>query len=466
MMVSLRWGVLGLAGLIMLSGCSAGERIGNLNPFSGEETDQEVNLPEGAQRVPVLALQESLLGNVNAGSVELPRAYVNRAWPQADGYPTHAMQHTQASGNLSVLWREDIGSGSSKDQRANIRPLIAEGDIFTLDAAGRVSSRALETGRENWVRRVSTENEAGRGGWIPFMGGGDQVLTFGGGMAYDNGRIYVHIGDNTLHALDASNGETVWQAEAFTPFHSAPTIVDGRVYLSTDDNELMAFNAEDGSVEWTYRAIAETARLLTAPSPAVLGDVVIAPFSSGEVVALRAQNGSVLWSDSLTRAGGLTPLSSINDIAASPVVMGDHVYAVSHSGIMAAFDIRTGERVWNLPASALHAPYVAGDYLFVATTDGMIAAIERHEGQARWVTQLPNFRDMSKRKERVSWAGPILAGNRLLVASSRGEMVILDPATGERIGERDLNQPVYIAPVVAEETVIVLTDEGRLIALR
>ena len=461
-----RFALIGLISLVCLSACNAGERLNSINPFRGEETDEELNHAEGTERIPVLALQESLTANLQAAPVELPRAYVNRAWPQADGYPTHAMQHTQASGSLSELWRVSIGDGSSRDQRLNMRPLIAEGDVFTLDAAGRLTSRSLETGDQNWVRRLSVENEASRGSWIPFRGGGDEVLTFGGGLAYDNGRLYVHIGDNRFHALDAANGSTLWETETFTPFHAAPTVTDGRIFVSTDDNELVALDGEDGTLLWSYRAIAETARLMTAPSPAVLGDVVIAPFSSGEVVALRVQNGAVIWSDSLTRAGGLTPLSTINDIAASPVILGDRVYAVSHSGIMAAFDMRTGERVWTLPASALHAPSIAGDYLFVATTDGQVAAIERHNGEVRWISQLRNFRDMERRRNRISWAGPILAGGRLILGSSEGEMVILDPTNGERIAERDLGQPVFIAPVLAEETVVFLTDEGRLVALR
>jgi outer membrane protein assembly factor BamB len=458
--------LLSLISLIFLSACNAGERLGALNPFAEEETDEELGHAEGTERIPVLALQESLDANLEAAPVSLPQAYVNRAWPQADGYPTHAMQHTQASGQLSQIWREDIGEGSSKDRRLNNRPLIAEGAVFTLDAEGRVSSRSLETGDQNWVRRLSVENEASRGSWIPFRGGGDEVLTFGGGLSYDSGRIYVHIGDNRLFSLDASDGSDIWSTESFTPFHASPTISDGRVFVSTDDNELMAFGVEDGTLLWSYRAIAETARLMTAPSPAVLGDVVIAPFSSGEVVALLAQNGSVLWSDSLTRAGGLTPLSSINDIAASPIILGEDVYAVSHSGIMASFDLRTGERKWTLPASALHTPAIAGDYIFLITTYSQVSAIDRNTGQVRWITQLRNFKNMNKREDRISWAGPILAGNRLLLASSNGEMLILDPSTGEQTGDINLRQSVYIAPVLAEETVVVLTDEGRLIALR
>lgn len=452
------------AGLV-LTGCGAGERLSGLNPFDREEDDPDA--PAQSERVSVLELEERLASNLEQSPVQLPRAYVNRAWPQPDGYATHAMQHTDASGGLNRAWRERAGEGSNRDRRLNARPVVAEGVVFAVDATGRVSARSLESGSEQWRTRLSEDRrEAEEDSWIPFMGGGDTVLTFGGGVAYDTGRVFAHAGGMTLFALDAQTGDEVWRAEALTPFHSAPTVADGRVFVTTDDNELLVFSADDGELLWTHRSIAETARLLTAPSPAVAGEVVIAPFTSGEIVALRVQNGSVLWSDSLTRTGGLTPLSSINDIAASPVVLGDRVYAMSHSGILAAFDLRSGERVWTLPAGGLHAPYLAGDYLFLVTTDGEVAAIDRTEGAVRWITSLPTFKNERKRRDRISWAGPILAGGRLVLASSEGEMVILDPATGDRLEDRSIGEAVYIAPVIAEETVLIFTDEGRLIAYR
>lgn len=456
-----------LASSLVLGACGAGERLNQLNPFRGEETD-DPNAPDRADRISVLELEERLQEDASAAPVALPRAYVNAAWPQPDGYPTHAMQHTQASGPLNRIWRVDVGQGSGRSARMNARPVIAEGAVFVLDAAGRVSSRDLQSGSENWRVRLTDESlrEAERETLIPFMGGGEAVLTFGGGVAFDAGRIFVHSGGLFLVALDAATGEEIWRQRTLTPFHAAPTVADGRVFVTTDDNELLALDATNGDVLWTHRSIAETARLLTAPSPAVLGEIVIAPYTSGEIVALRAQNGTVLWSDSLTRSGGLTPLSTINDIAASPVILSDRVYAMSHSGTMAAFDLRTGERVWDLPAGGLHAPSVAGEFLFIVTVDAEVAAIDRNTGQVRWITQLESFRSERRRRDRISWAGPILAGDRLVLASSRGELVMLDPQTGDRIGDRSLGGPVYIAPVIADETVVVLTDEARLIALR
>ena len=87
---------------------------------------------------------------------------------------------------------------------------------------------------------------------------------------------------------------------------------------------------------------------------------------------------------------------------------------------MAAFDLRTGERMWEQPAGGLNAPAIAGDYLFLVSVNAELVAIDRTTGEVRWLTQLQQFRNERKRKNRVSWAGPILAGDRLVLASSEG----------------------------------------------
>lgn len=438
---------------VSLSACGAGERLGQLNPFQGEETD-DPTAPEASQRISILELQDRIsASDATNQPVILPTAYTNDRWPMADGYPTHALQHTQASGNLSRLWRVDVGNGSSRGERMNARPVLLDNVIYTLDAEGRLSARNAETGAELWVHRFEGPNDNDR-------------YSFGGAVAVDSGRVFAHAGYNYFVALDASSGEELWRAHTITPFHTAPTVFNGVVYVGTDDNELVALDANTGGVMWNHRGIEETARLLTTPSPAVAGDVLVVPYTSGELYALRAQNGTPLWSDSLTRAGGLTPMSSINDIAGSPVIMGDQVYAMSHSGILAAFDLTSGEQIWTQPAGGLNAPWVAGDYLFLVTTEAQVVAFERMTGAIRWISQLEVYEKPNKRKDRIAWAGPVLAGNRLILAGSNGDLVFVNPTDGTVMETRDLGEAVYIAPIVANETVYVLTDEAHLIALR
>jgi outer membrane protein assembly factor BamB len=291
-------------------------------------------------------------------------------------------------------------------------------------------------------------------------------MAFGGGLAFDNGRIYAHAGFNFLVALDANNGSELWRAEIIVPFHGAPTVADGRIFVASDDNEMIAIEADSGQVLWTYQGIVESARLITAPSPAVLGDVVVAPFASGELVALRVQNGNPIWSDSLTSAGSLTAMSDINDVAGSPVIADGAVYAMSHSGSLVAISLRTGERIWSQPAGGLHAPWVAGDFIYVVTSEAQVVCLNRLTGQIHWIEQLDLFENPDNRENRIAWSGPLLASGRVFLTSSRGDAVLLNAYDGSVIREYELRDDVFVAPVIANETIYVVTDEARVIALR
>lgn len=444
-----------LAAMVGLAGCSSvSDRASQLNPFRAPETD-DPNAPALDDRVSILSFEQSLQADPDLASqpVDLPTAYVNSIWAQPDGYPTHAMQHTQASGNLDILFRRRFGEGSDRSSRINTRPIYADGRIYVMDADGRVYALDPETGSEIWEQRVRAGSRNDR-------------IGFGGGLAYDNGRLFVHTGRRFLAALDATNGAEVWRTPSLTPFHSAPTAVNGTVFVSTDDNELYAIDQTSGDIIWNHTGISEPARLITAPSAAVFGETIVAPYASGELTALRIQNGNPIWNDALTRSGGLTPISAINDVAGSPVIVDDQVYAMSHSGILAAYDLRTGERIWTQPAGGLHAPWVAGNFLFLVTTDGEVVCVQRDDGTIRWIRQLDTYQRAESRRERIAWAGPVLAGGRLFLASSGGDGVILDATDGSVIRQVNLRDPVFVAPIIVNETIYVVTDDARLIALR
>jgi len=449
--------LLGVALIAPLAACSSVPNPLDMIPGRGNDNDAERlngDAPTDG-RVSILNFEQGLnLDNDGEPRVvDLPPAYVNTVWPQPGGYPTNAVQHTQASGPLAIAWREGFGNGSDNDRRLNARPVVAGDNVFAIDARGEVVAMNATTGSVVWRHRIEASERHDR-------------MSFGGGIAFDGGRLYVHTGLNFFVALDAASGSEIWRSATLVPFHGSPTVADGRVFVSSDDNELLALDTDSGQVLWTYQGIVESARLLTAPSPAVLGDIVVAPFASGELIALRVQNGNPIWQDSLTRAGGLTAMSEINDVAGSPVVVDNTVYAMSHSGLLAAISLRTGERLWSQPAGGLHAPWVAGDFLFVTTSEAEIVCINRHDGEVYWITQLSLFENARERKNRLAWTGPVMAGGRLVVASSRGEMVVLNAIDGSIVSQRDLPGDVFVPPVIANETVYVVTDDARMIALR
>ena len=152
--------------------------------------------------------------------------------------------------------------------------------------------------------------------------------------------------------------------------------------------------------------------------------------------------------------------------SSGPVVADGYVIATAQSGVISAFDLRTGQRIWTQPAGSLGFPLIAGDFVYSATTDGQVICLSKLDGTIVWIQQLDSFKNEKKRKTRIAWSGPILAGDRLMVMSSTGKAVLLNPYNGSIINDFKVGGNVFVAPVIANETIYVLTDEAKLIALR
>ena len=174
----------------------------------------------------------------------------------------------------------------------------------------------------------------------------------------------------------------------------------------------------------------------------------------------------MLWQDALSSSGRLTPLSSLNDIASGPVIADGYVIATAQSGVMSGFDLRTGQRIWTQPAGSIGFPWVAGDFVYSVTTEGQVVCMSKISGAVQWIRQLPAFKNEKKRKKRIAWTGPIMAGDRLLTLSSRGQAVEVNPYTGDIIREFKIGDSVFVPPVIANETVYILSDDAKLIALK
>lgn len=445
-MKSFRLGILSLFTASLLTGCSTAESI------FGEEKEA----PLEGERISILELQKNL--EPDSAALEgqgfvAPAAWRNEFWPQAGGYPNHSMQHLILNdGELEEAWSVKIGQGSTKELPLTAQPIVVDGKVFTLDTNSKLSAFDTASGKRIWQVDVRDTEED------------DPVI--GGGVAYSQGVLYVTNGYDELLAVNPASGELVWRVPLPAPSRAAPTIMEERIFVSTLDNRLFALGAQDGQVLWEYSGITESAGLVGAASPAASREVVIPAFSSGEIVALRVENGSVAWSENLSsfrQAGGL---AGISDIRGLPVTDKGLVIAISFGGRIAAIDERTGTRIWQREIGGSETPWVAGNHLFVISSDNEIVALGRDTGVIRWVTQLPRFRDAESREGAIYWTGPVLAGDRLIAASSDGRVAELDPVTGKALRDWNSGSSIRIAPVVAGGTLYLLGEDGTLMAYR
>lgn len=441
-----------MAAAAAVSACSTVGRVADaINPFDGGDNRPSQTAPEDG-RISILAFEQQLTPDPSlAGrTIVAPPAVTMADWGQPGGAADNAPVNVAGSAVLQRVYRASLGEGSNNRVQIAAPPVIADGRLFFLDADHRLHAVDAGDGERLWTEALRSGSSRDR-------------FARGGGVAASGGRVFVTTGFGFIAALDAANGNEVWRTEAGAPFHSAPTVIGGRVYAITNDSELIAFDAGAGQVAWNHQAIAEPARILSAPSVGVDSDTVVAPFASGEVVALVSANGRRLWSDSLSRTGRLTSLSAINDIAGRPAIDNGVVFAASHSGVLAAIDLRTGQRIWARAFASTQTPWIAGDVLYAVSVDGELAAFDRTTGNVYWVQQLRRYEDEDDRRGRVAWTGPIMVGGRLVLANSLGEVIAVSPENGQTVATADVDDPVFIPPVSANGRIYIVTDKARLV---
>ncbi len=436
-------GVLGLA-----FGVAACGHINN--PFSKTQPGKYKGT---GTRIPVIAFDQSLkvADALKGAEFYLPDPQAVTDWPLAGGTPAQSVENADAGHAFAIDWRTHFGRGSDRAFHVTAPPVAADGRIYVMDGAATVSAHDLKSGREIWRKDLAVRTR--RSG-----------EAFGGGLAYADGKLFVSSGYRFVAAVDAATGKLLWRTMTEAPVHAAPTVSGGRVFAESTDDNLLTFDAATGAAGWAYQALPESARILAATSPAVSGDAVVASFASGELVSLQASNGNGLWTASLSKSNRNSALSEIRDISGRPVIYRGDVFAVSHSGLFTSIELRTGAEHWQLPVTSISSPWPVGDVVYITDTAGEVLCVARDSGLIYWITDLN--KSAKKAKDRAVWSGPVLAANRLVVVSSKGEAVALNAKTGAlekrlRLGSEALMNPIAVGP-----DLYVAAENAELIAIR
>lgn len=432
-----------IAAALAASGCSVFKK------GSGPKT------PVLGERIPVLTSEGDVEVDpaTQALPFSLPAPVANAAWAQSGGNATKSMGQLALGSSLTQAFDVQAGRGNSLTARLGAAPIVANGRVYTIDTLGAVRAFDARNGAQYWASQTPDVK-------------GNEASLYGGGIAYDNGRIYATNGLGFVSAIDERTGGIVWQVRPGGPLRGSPTIANGAVYVVSQDNQIYSLKQDDGSTNWSQPASLEIAGVFGSASPAAGQGTLVAGFSSGELNGYRYENGRQVWQDTLQRTSISTSVSSLSDIDADPVIDNGQVIAVGQGGRMVALDLISGQRQWELSIAGISTPWVAGDWVFVVTDQAKLLCIYRQNGHIRWIAQLPQFEKPKSKSGEIDYSGPVLAGNRLILTGSNGAIIQIDPATGNYLSQMMVPAGISLSPVVADSTLYIYDDRGRLHAYR
>jgi outer membrane protein assembly factor BamB len=357
-------------------------------------------------------------------------------------------------GTPQLTWSTSIGNGDSRKQRITAEPVVAGGLIYTLDSGATVSAVSPQ-GQLVWNTNL-----------IPASDGDSDAA--GGGMAYSNGVLYVSSGFGRLTALDAKSGTIRWQKRLNATGSGAPLVSDGLLYLVAGDETGWTVDTKDGRIAWQIESTPSVGNVLGAPAPVLTSDLSVFAFGSGDITATFRKGGIRRWNASVAGGRRGRAAAQIVDVTGGPIVAGDTIYIGNHSGRTVAFDAASGERRWTADEGAVDTVWPAGNSIYLISDRSQLVRLNASDGTVVWAQDLPGFvKDKPKRRGPIfAHYGPILAGGRIVVASNDGYLRFFNPVDGSLVHRVEVPGGATTAPVVAGQTLYVVSTKGQLHAFR
>jgi outer membrane protein assembly factor BamB len=404
------------------------------------------------ERIPVRNVDPVALSNSADELRPLPIRISPVAWTHAGGDAAHSGGALAGPAAPKLVWRAAAGAAPA-DLLPPAAPVAGEGRIYLRDGASGARAFDAATGRLIWEADLTLEGE-------------DEEIGHGGGMALDGGALFATTGFGEVFALDPATGAIRWRARGDAPYRSAPVAAQGQVVAVSGINGVTGFNAADGAVVWRGEGQSTRYGNLGRGSPAAVAGAALVPFGSGELAVIRIPSGVRVWSINLGANAGGEGLAAFSDLTSGPVLAGGIVVAGTAGGQLAGIDGRSGRQIWKRRFGSLSPAWVVGDSVYVVTTEPRVLRLDAASGRTMWARTVDGFEDMEDRDGQITWAGPVLAGDRVWVTSSDGRLLAFDGVTGEPRDVLEMPGGSVTGPIAFDGTIYVQTDDGDLLAYR
>jgi len=270
--------------------------------------------------------------------------------------------------------------------------------------------------------------------------------------------VVVGSSKGNIVALDEASGREVWRTRVNGELLSAAAISEKVVAIRSVDGKLHGLNAASGKELWAVEQPVPRLSLRGTAAPTIARDMAISGFDNGKIMAVQLSSGDTVWDTALASPHGKTELERLVDVDSSVQIVGDNVYAVGFQGRVAMLAVDSGQIWWAHDMSSNRGLAVDEDTLFVAGADGVIVALRGRDGSEVW---------RNDKLKRRGLGMPAVTSTAIAVADFQGYLHWLDKTTGELVArERVGGDRVTNPPVAADDTVVVLTDGGKLAAFR
>ena len=429
----MRFVVTNLLLLFLLSNCAS-------------NSDEKLN-----DRISVLSYSSDLLISTELDSkkIILSQAREVNYWSQSGQNPQNNLSHIYSDlkfENKKKILKDSNGATNT------IQPIYFEGNLCNVSTKGLL--RCLDINTEEILFEVDLKTE--------FEENYDIIR---GGLAYFDDQIVLADGYGQVKVFSGIDGSIIWENNINLPILSAPIIYRGYIYFITLNNKIYAMDFATGEVKWSFQTIFDDKKSLFTGVPAAIDNIIIAPFSNGEIIAFIYDTGSILWSENVSKVSSLSNFD-IKDIAANPVISDDKIYTLSNNGRLVATNMINGSLAWSLEISGANSPSISNMQLYVIDNESRLFCINKMSGEIYWITQLEKNKNGKKSKKSNAWKGPYLINGLLYTLSAHGELLSISPITSEILSSKNIKiTGISIDPVILSKNIFIIDNNSNIYKL-
>ncbi|HEX4153266.1 MAG TPA: outer membrane protein assembly factor BamB [Steroidobacteraceae bacterium] len=341
---------------------------------------------------------------------------------------------------VKELWGDKVGGGKKQVKlRLGLGPAIDNNLVFAASDKGEVVAVNLENGHQVWVKKFKR-------------------TQFSAGPGAGSGMVVIGSSKGWIIALEASSGRELWRTHVNSELLSAAAVGEKIVAMRSVDGRLHGLDSKNGKELWSVEQQVPRLSLRGTAVPVISKDTVVCGFDNGKVMAVSLSNGDTLWDSALATPHGRTELDRLVDVDSAVAIVGDNVFATGFQGRTAMLALDSGQIWWAHDMSSYRGLAADAENLFVTQSDGIVVALRQRDGSEIW------HNDKLKRRE---LSVPAITSSAIAVADFQGYLHWLDKSTGKLVArERVAKFRVSNPPVAVRDTVVVLTDSGKLAAYR
>ncbi len=394
--------------------------------------------------------------------IKLPKQVPNASWSGSVAYENQYVENfaksfsLKNSGEISlkksaITW--NFYSGNFND-RFVFTPLLDGDKSFILNSSGDLIAYDLKQDKRIFKKRLFPRKFL-RNYQTPkiFLKKNNDMLRQAQHDGRGDNKIFAIAGSNKIVAANANDGEIIWTKDISAIPVSAPVADDENVYVATNDNKLYALDSVSGNLKWVQSGVARTTAIFGAANPVLYKNLVIATYSSGEIYGIDKKTGEALWSQDLNVNKATSSDFYLNDIDATPLVKDDVIYAIGNGGLMMAINSKNGNYLWKKEIAGIVDFWAAGEFLYVINNDDKLLAIAKKTGGIKWISQLPNYKNEKKPQTKIIYAGVIMAGDKLVISSIRGDLLIVSPFDGKIEKTLKTKTKIHHSPAVVNDKI-------------